>query len=553
MTPALLAAALTLPAAGRDAPPPRPDPGDQSADALATYETRLARFHGGDRTVPLAVKADHYQWAVERYFLETFEDGDRRAPGLVQHAVFLPKGTRGTVNFSPGADTVTWNGALLAATSYRWAVTGDPAALDFARTLLRGLEFAVEVTGEPGLPCRCVTQADEPVGNLVWRYRREGMRPVRFRSDAAKGTVNQVAQGLAVFQLLCADALEDHDRKRAGNLSLALADHLARHDYRLTRSRRQRDGVRQPHPADRAAVDPVQRAGGLPDGRRRGRVRPPPTPTPRPSSGSGGSSGTYGRNTTSTMRAAAGRSNRSGWGTTPLVKGMNDRHHVLTAGYVSLLMEWELARRANAAADGRFLYEMGRTPVWAARGVRGERNALLEFLYAGLLTNGRRAAAMLPEERERAEEFAAAPRRRRGRGGAPAAVPGQPAALRLRRRPGGRRHLGRRTTPVGLLRLESRPEPPAPEDRRLHEPLGLRHRLPARLLGGEVLATADRGVGCEPEAQASAVRHTNKRRTPGACAPGSPRNPHQLALVIPGIRPSRAMSRSMMREIWNLR
>ena len=426
MTPALLAA-LLVPAAGRDAPPPRPDPGDPSADALATYEARLARFHGGDRAVPLAVKAEHYRWAVERYFLETFEDGDRRAPGLVQHAVFLPNSPRGEIEFSPGADTVTWNGALLAATSYRWAVTGDPAALDFARTLLRGLEFAVEVTGEPGLPCRCVIQSDEPVGKLIRRYRREGMKPVRFRSGAAKGTVNQVAQGLAVFQLLCGDALPDHERRRAGNLSLALADHLARHNYKLTEA----DGNETeygkltprigpqsipfnaqvayfviaagaafaPADADAAAVERVRRE--FRDLRAEHHV--------------------YYEG-----RGRAIKPQRVG--NNPLVKGMNDRHHVLTAGYVSLLIEWELARRASAAADARFLYEMGRTPVWAARGVRGERNALLEFLYAGLLTNGQRAAAMLPDERERTEEYAAA------RAGVEA------GAEHLRRFPVSRRH-----------------------------------------------------------------------------------------------------------------
>jgi hypothetical protein len=92
-------------------------------------------------------------------------------------------------------------------------------------------------------------------------------------------------------------------------------------------------------------------------------------------------------------------------GSSPIVKGMNDRQHVFAAGFASLWLEWELAKRSNSAADGRFLYEMGQTPLYAVRGVRGDRNALLAFQWGGLLMDGRRAAAMLPDPRERDEEF----------------------------------------------------------------------------------------------------------------------------------------------------
>ena len=424
MTALALAAAL-LAQTSRATPPAPPPAGDQSADALAAYEHALTAFYGGTRDVPLGAKAAFYEWAVRRYFLELFEDGDRRPPGLVQHAAFLPNKPRGDVKLGPGADTVTWNGALLAAMSYRYAVTGDADALDFCRTLLRGLEFACEVTREPGLPARCVTQADEPVGDLIWRYRREGMRPVRFRSDAAKGTLNQVAQGLIVCQLLCGDALGEFDGRRAGNLSLALADHLVRHDYKLTEA----DGneteygnvVPRIGPQSipfNAQVAYLVVAGGA-------GLAPPdadPAAVARVRLAFDDLRSEHHVYYESPLRAV--RPQRVG--SSPLVKGTNDRHHVLTAGYAAILLEWELARRAGA--DGRFLYEMGRTPVYAARGVRGERNSLLEFLYAGLLTDGNRAAAMLPDPRERDAEFAAA------RAGVAAGVE------HLRRFPLSRRH-----------------------------------------------------------------------------------------------------------------
>ena len=426
MFPIALAAALVVPSAAQSPPAP-PPVGDDSAGALAAYEEALTAYHGGTRTVPLDVKAEFYEWAVRRYFLELFEDGDRRPPGLVQHAAFLPKRAGGEVRLGHGVDTVTWNGALLAAMSYQYAATGDPDALDFVRTLLRGLEFAVEVTGEPGLPARCVMQSDEPVGDLYLRYRRPGMRPVRYRSDAAKGTLNQVAAGLVVCQTLCGEALGEYDRRRAGNLSLALADHLVRHDYKLTEA----DGDRTeygnvvprigpqsiPFNAQVAYLTVAAGAGLAPpdaDADAAARVRRAFADL---------------RSEHHVYYESPGRAVRpQRVGSSPLVKGTNDRHHVLVAGYAAILLEWELARRAGTGADGRFLYEMGRTPVYAARGVRNDRNALMNFLYAGLLTDGNRAAAMLPDLSERAAEYAAA------RAGVDA------GAEHLRRFPLSRRH-----------------------------------------------------------------------------------------------------------------
>ncbi|QDT17429.1 hypothetical protein [Alienimonas californiensis] len=391
---------------------PLPPTDDLTADALAEYETALTAHYGGTREVPLAVKAAFYDWVIRRHHLEQFAPTPDGAPvGIVHQTAFLPAkpGERG--EFNAGPDTLTWNGALLAAMSYRWAISRDPAALEWVRTLLGGLELGMKVTGQPGLPARCYTQAARSNGELSLRYEQENGRTIWARSDAAKGTVNQIAGGLIVCQLLCGDDLGPKDRNRAAQMSLDMADHLVRHDYHLTERTGKRTeygdltprigpqsipfnaqvaylvvaggaglGVHAEN-ADPAAVNRVMKA--FEELRVKHHVYyEAPTQVVRP------------------QRIGASL----------LLKGMNDRHHSMTAGYTALLLEWELARRANAAADGRFLYEMGRTPLYAMRGVRGERNSLLAFLWGGLLMDGRRAAAILPDPQEQIAEFDAARR-----------------------------------------------------------------------------------------------------------------------------------------------
>ncbi|MFH5802414.1 hypothetical protein [Alienimonas sp. DA493] len=387
-------------------------PADDSAEAQAAFEAAITARYGGTRQVPLAVKAEVYELVIRRHLLERFEPTPAGAPvGIVHQTALLPSKPGQSGAFLAGPDTLTWNGALLAAMSYRWAATRDPEALEWVRTLLGGLELGMKVTGQPGLPARCYTRSAKSSGELSLRYEPPNGKTIFARSDAAKGTVNHIAAGLIVCQLLCGDALGPEDRGRAARMSLEMADHLVRHDYHLTERTGKRTeygdltprigpqsipfnaqvaylivaggaglGVHAPN-ADPGAVNRVMDA--FEELRSKHHVYyEGPAQLVRP------------------QRVGA----------SPLLKGMNDRQHSLTAGYASLLLEWELARRANATADGRFLYEMGRTPLFAMRGVRGERNAMMAFLWGGLLMDGRRAAAILPDPQERNAEFEAARR-----------------------------------------------------------------------------------------------------------------------------------------------
>ncbi|NNJ24228.1 hypothetical protein [Alienimonas chondri] len=383
---------------------------DRSAAALAAFEEALTAYFGGTRQIPLAEKAAYYDWVIRRHHLELFAPKSTGAQvGIVHQTAFLPKTPGGEGTFNPGPDTLTWNGALLAAMSYRYAVTRDPAALEWVRTLIYGLELGMEVTGQKGLPARCFTQSDKPVGSLTMRYRPANGPVIYVHSDAAKGTVNQIAGGLIVCQLLCGSALDPVDLGRAQRLSLILADHLVRHDYHLTEANGKRTEYGDITPRlgpqsipFNAQVAYLVVAGGAGLGANAPNIDPNAVRRVKEAfEDLRAKHHVYYEVPTQLVRPQR-------IGASAVVKGMNDRHHVFTAGYTALLLEWELARSANTAADGQFLYEMGRTPLYAMRGVRGERNSLLSFLWGGLLMDGRRAAAILPDPREQQAEFAIA-------------------------------------------------------------------------------------------------------------------------------------------------
>jgi hypothetical protein len=371
--------------------PARPPPEDRSADSLRAYTKALVAAYGGrDRGMPLAVKAEHYAWQIERYHGSSY--------GQVQPRVVLPSEPDGSVEIQYGADTSTWNGSFLAALSYEYAVTRSPEVLSRIVRLLEGLHFFQVVTGQPGLAARCVLPGDEPVRRARLRYDAPDGTPYVYRSDPAKGTYNQLLLGYATLRMLAYDALPASAQDLARNDLHALVLHLLDHDYRLTGS----DGTRTPYgnltpsfaglglpfnaqvaylalatghafPARDEAVG--RRIAAEHERLRRGRVYyeiPWIHPLIRPQH--------------------VGRS--------VFIK-FNDQNHVANAAYVGLALELHEATRSGRAPDTSFLYELGRTLYWTTRAMDGERNSLVNFMWAGLLEDPTVAEALLRDGQER--------------------------------------------------------------------------------------------------------------------------------------------------------
>jgi hypothetical protein len=76
-------------------------------------------------------------------------------------------------------------------------------------------------------------------------------------------------------------------------------------------------------------------------------------------------------------------------GNNPFVKGMNDRNHLMNAAFVGLTLEIDDARRNNRRLDEKFLFRLGRTMYWTMHHIQHQRNALCNFMWAGILSDDR--------------------------------------------------------------------------------------------------------------------------------------------------------------------
>jgi hypothetical protein len=213
--------------------PDGPAPSDDSAGSLRRFQQALAgRYGGADRDVPLDIKAEHFEWLLERYLWAPWN--------VVHHTVILPDAADGEREFLFGDDVSTWNGALLGALSYKYAVTRDQQTLGRIDRLLRGLHFLQTVTGQPGLIARCALRRDTPLHTATLRYVAPEGTVYHVRSDAAKGTYNQVVGGYTVMMLLAYDDLPPETQALARQDLQDLVYHVVKHDYHLT----ERDGRR---------------------------------------------------------------------------------------------------------------------------------------------------------------------------------------------------------------------------------------------------------------------------------------------------------------------
>ena len=363
---------------------------DYTPDGLrAAAEETLSHYAAADVDLPLDVKAEFLEWELWRY---------HRAPhGQVYNRARLPERVGERPDHLPGSDTSTWNGALLAALSYKYAATKDPETLRRIAELVGGLHLFFHVTGQPGLPARSVT--------LDERLRQEGMRtgaspegrPLFYRGDPAKGTVNQLAGGYAALMMHADPDLPADIRRLAHDDLTDMVLHLIEHDYRLT----ERDGT----PTTYGDLTPLAGSVGVPFNAQvayqivaLGETFPPGDVARRrkiheafrqlrekhhvyyeaPL-----------RSLIHPQRVAA----------SPFLKGMNDRNHVTNAAFVGLALELFAARRDGREADRDFLYQLGQTMCYSLGRMGSERNALCNFMWAALLRDPAAFDCMIREDR----------------------------------------------------------------------------------------------------------------------------------------------------------
>jgi len=363
-----------------DAWPQPPAADDLTAESLRDFGARVIAAHGGHyREVPLEAKARFFDWQLWRY---------HQAPtGQVYNRVRVPSKPSRPPVFVPGPDTSTWNGALLAALSYQYAVTRDPAVLERIESLLRGFDLFLAATSQPGLLARSIALTDSTAEDGMAPFTAPDGERYHFRSDAAKGTYNQVVGGYVTMLSLIGDDLPKDVRKLARRQLGEMVWHVVRHDYHLT----ERNGQRTQY----GDLTPVVGGFGVPFNAQvaymivaAGHYFPPKD-----------------RNVAAAIHHQFGqlRERHHAYyerplqslvlpqriGATRFVKGMNDRNHVTNAAYVGMLLDVENARRRGTELDRLFLFRLGRTMYWSMQYLEGHHNSLCNFMWVGLLSDQR--------------------------------------------------------------------------------------------------------------------------------------------------------------------
>ena len=366
---------------------PAPAEGDFTAEALRSVRARLAVRYGGHyRNVPLDIKAEFFEWQMWRY---------HQAPThQVYNRVRLPSATGQLPVWIPGSDTSTWNGALLAALSYKYAVTKDPHTLDRIAGLLEGLHIFLVVTGQPGLLARSIAldEATREVG--MQSFTMSDSSQIYFRSDAAKGTFNQVTMGYATMMMYAYDDLPAAVQQMARADLTAMAMHVVNHDYHLT----ERSGQRTRY----GDLTPLMGSISVPFNAQvayqivaTGHFYPPEDAPAKARIEQEFRRLRYDHHVYY-QRPLLHLVQPQRIGASPFLKGMNDRNHVTNAAFIALALERHIARRTGNPLDPEFFYQLGRTMFWSMRALEAQNNSLCNFMWAGILSDPELFGLMIP-------------------------------------------------------------------------------------------------------------------------------------------------------------
>ena len=258
------------------------------------------------------------------------------------------------------ADNSTWAGSYLAALSYEYAVKREQATLERIGIFLRGMHFYFQVTGQPGLPARCVNRdggiVDPPMKSHP--YRTTDGTLYYYEAEPAKGGFNQIAAGYAALMRLVYPDLPADLQKLARQDITDLVLQVIDHDYHATYA----DGSRTKY----GDMTPLVGTVGVPFNAQvayeivaLGFSFPPDDPQQR-------------QRIVDQFRRLRGEHHvyyEEPWSlvqpqrvaASPLVKGMNDRNHAINAAFTGLTLELDFARRTNTAWNPKFMYQLGQT------------------------------------------------------------------------------------------------------------------------------------------------------------------------------------------------
>lgn len=369
---------------------------DYRAETLARcIDAIRAQYANDDREIPLDEKASFYAWQIRRYH--------RNSQHQVTPHVTLPTEIGDAPRHEYNADMSTWNGALLAALSYRYAATREREVLRWIEELVAGLHFFRVVTGREGLVARCVFEGATPVQDANLPYTDGENRHYQYRSDPAKGTYNQIFSGYAALLSYVYVDLQPETQQLVRQDIHALAWNLVKNEYRILGEK----GT----PTTYGDLRPTFLFAGIPFNAQvtylivaTGHDLPAADlPTREDLAASYTKlrlSHVYYRNPWLHLFLRPQRLGRS-----PFLDA-NDRNHLVTAAFMGLELELAKARAENRKPDPRFLQQLAQTIFHSTPALRKQHNALANFMWLALLSDEQRFSVLIPKRPERARRQA---------------------------------------------------------------------------------------------------------------------------------------------------
>lgn len=153
---------------------------------------------------------------------------------IMWHVIFPPAGHERPI-IGAQADLLDATSEMLAAYSYRFAITDDPEDQQMADRIFEGILKLERVTGEPGLVARAFNRTDTALWHeeALWFHEwhaSETMPGYRWLGDLSVDKFTSLLFGVGIYWEICADSLQ---REKAEALVDRFVGRVVDHNYKL--------------------------------------------------------------------------------------------------------------------------------------------------------------------------------------------------------------------------------------------------------------------------------------------------------------------------------
>lgn len=195
------------------------------AGSIIAYTQKMNDFP--KKTDPLYLKVEKYdQLMLGNHWNEG---------AIMQHVIFPPAGLDRPI-VGTQADCLDPTSEMLAAYSYKFAITKDPKDREIANQIFEGVLKLEKVTGVPGLIARSFNQTDKPLWHeeVLWYHEwhaSSSMPGYRWLGDLSSDKFVSLFYGVGTFWEICAD--EEYKQKAAGLLDRFMG-RIVDNNFKLT-------------------------------------------------------------------------------------------------------------------------------------------------------------------------------------------------------------------------------------------------------------------------------------------------------------------------------